>query len=243
VAYVTATVLATGPLLLHRNADDSNNRLQLAAVTTAMGIFSVFLMTILYSMHEVCVWCITSAILSITLAKMTWLGRAVPKERLREGIIASAGTSLLSFATALAIFLNIDSSSSISGANLAQGQQQRQESSSLTLLADSGKAPPPILSSSSPRALEISSQLQSLDTHFYGAYWCSHCYEQKEELGKEAMAKIPYIECSKEGRNSQTQLCKEKNVPGYPTWEINGKLYPGEQALEELEDIIKENRK
>ena len=44
--------------------------------------------------------------------------------------------------------------------------------------------------------------------------------------------------CAKDGVNSQTTLCKEKNVPGYPTWEIGGKLFPGEQELEELEVII-----
>jgi hypothetical protein len=26
-------------------------------------------------------------------------------------------------------------------------------------------------------------------------------------------------------------------VPGYPTWEINGELYPGEKSIEELEEI------
>ena len=58
-------------------------------------------------------------------------------------------------------------------------------------------------------------------------------------MGFEAMQKIPYIECSKEGLNSQNGLCKERDVPGYPTWEINGQLFPGEQELDELEDIVK----
>ena len=40
--------------------------------------------------------------------------------------------------------------------------------------------------------------------------------------------------------NSQNSLCKERDVPGYPTWEIKGKLYPGEKELDELEEIIKE---
>ena len=75
----------------------------------------------------------------------------------------------------------------------------------------------------------------------YGAYWCSHCFDQKEALGKEAFRKITYVECSKDGYNSQTKLCKEKEVPGYPTWEINGKLYPGQQELDELEELIKKS--
>ena len=27
-------------------------------------------------------------------------------------------------------------------------------------------------------------------------------------------------------------------IPGYPTWEISGKLYPGEKTLPELADIL-----
>jgi hypothetical protein len=78
---------------------------------------------------------------------------------------------------------------------------------------------------------------------FCGSLRCSHCYDQKLAFGKEAFAKIPYIECSKDGIDEQNGLCKEKNVPGYPTWEINGKLYPGEQALEELEEIVQKAKK
>jgi uncharacterized membrane protein len=108
---------------------------------------------------------------------------------------------------------------------------------------DKGLEPPPILSSSSQRALDLGNDLQRLNARLYGAYWCSHCYDQKERLGQQAMSKILYVECSKEGRNSQTSLCKEKKVPGYPTWEINGQLYPGEQALEELEELVQLEQK
>jgi len=37
---------------------------------------------------------------------------------------------------------------------------------------------------------------------------------------------------------SQRELCKEKRVPGFPTWEIQGKQYPGEKDLAELEAIL-----
>jgi hypothetical protein len=33
----------------------------------------------------------------------------------------------------------------------------------------------------------------------YGAFWCSHCYDQKQEFGREAMAEFPYVECFPEG--------------------------------------------
>lgn len=43
---------------------------------------------------------------------------------------------------------------------------------------------------------------------------------------------------SNRGVDNQVDLCKAANVPGFPTWEIDGKLYPGEQTLEELEEIV-----
>ena len=39
----------------------------------------------------------------------------------------------------------------------------------------------------------------------YGAYWCSHCYNQKQELGAEVVAAgmLAYVECDGEGFASQ----------------------------------------
>jgi len=102
--------------------------------------------------------------------------------------------------------------------------------------------PPKITTSSSSTALSLGQTLKSLDSKMYGAYWCSHCYEQKQTLGKEVFFQkyVTYIECDKEGLDSQRSLCKERKVPGYPTWEIGGKLFPGEQSIGELEDIASE---
>jgi hypothetical protein len=125
-----------------------------------------------------------------------------------------------------------------SGRSTGASQQQAALLAQATSTQGEGERPPPITTQSTSRAMSIATQLQELDARFYGAYWCSHCFDQKQALGKEAMARIPYIECSKEGRNAQVQLCREMKIPGYPTWEIKGVLYPGEQALDELEDII-----
>ena len=102
-------------------------------------------------------------------------------------------------------------------------------------------APPEITTQSSSRALAVAQQLQKMDAKMYGAHWCSHCYDQKQTLGKEVFGQgyVEYVECSKDGLNSRTKVCKAKEIPGYPTWEINGKQYPGEQTLDELEDLIK----
>uniref|UniRef100_A0A7S2R3K6 Thioredoxin domain-containing protein n=1 Tax=Eucampia antarctica TaxID=49252 RepID=A0A7S2R3K6_9STRA len=102
--------------------------------------------------------------------------------------------------------------------------------------------PPPITTTSSPQATALAKSLRKLDATMYSAYWCSHCYEQKQAFGKEAFTNyITYVECSKDGFDAQNKLCKDKNLPGYPTWEIKGKLYPGEQSLEELEEIVQKS--
>ena len=52
---------------------------------------------------------------------------------------------------------------------------------------------------------------------FYGAFWCPHCVEQKKLFGT-AKRFLPYVECSTEGGNRQTQECIDKKITGYPTW-------------------------
>lgn len=78
-----------------------------------------------------------------------------------------------------------------------------------------------------------------MNAKMYGAFWCSHCYDQKQAFGREAYAKIDYVECAPDGVNSQTKLCKSRKVPGYPTWEVKGELYPGEKSIEQLEAIAR----
>lgn len=63
---------------------------------------------------------------------------------------------------------------------------------------------------------------------FYGAFWCPHCQAQKALFGN-AVDKLPYIECSTPDGNSQTPLCAEKGIRGYPTW-----VFPDGARLEEV---------
>ena len=252
IAYSTVAFLALVPALSSTklgDEDELENRLLLAALSTTMGIFSVFLMEILFGvLKEPCPFCVASAAFSITLAKLSWIGGAVPSGRIKQGIQWSAtGGGLASLAASLIFFSAIPDTVSSDSTSVGWLSQQ----SGTTLLASSttssdssndvGKSPPPILSSSSVRALDISKDLQARNARMFGAYWCSHCYDQKERLGKEAMSQIPYVECSREGMQSQAALCKQRDVPGYPTWEINGKLYPGEKELDELEEIIRDS--
>lgn len=85
-----------------------------------------------------------------------------------------------------------------------------------------------------PSKLEPFAQcLKASGAEFYGAFWCSHCQEQKKEFGSAAKS-LPYIECSNLD-NSQTQICKDKKIESYPTWIFkDGTTQTGKMALADL---------
>jgi thiol-disulfide isomerase/thioredoxin len=70
---------------------------------------------------------------------------------------------------------------------------------------------------------------------FYGAFWCPHCQQQKAEFGSSAHL-LPYVECSTPDGQSQTQVCKDKGIEEYPTWQFPGdaSTTPGVEQLSDL---------
>ena len=61
--------------------------------------------------------------------------------------------------------------------------------------------------------------LKDKEVTFYGAFWCSHCQAQKKLFGS-SVKLLPYVECSTADGNAQTQICIDKKVESYPTWEF-----------------------
>jgi hypothetical protein len=61
------------------------------------------------------------------------------------------------------------------------------------------------------------------DTKVYGAFWCPNCAKQKKMLkhGWEILLDAGvYVECDPRGDNAQPDLCIEKMIEKYPTWEF-----------------------
>jgi hypothetical protein len=85
--------------------------------------------------------------------------------------------------------------------------------------------------------VQLARYLAESGVQMFGAYWCPHCQHQKERFGKEAFQSIDYVECDPRGENPRPQLCQEEQIQGYPTWKIDGQLYPGDRSLEELADL------
>jgi len=85
----------------------------------------------------------------------------------------------------------------------------------------------------------LAKHLRKTGAKLYTAYWCPHCHSQKERFGKEAVSQLDVIECDRRGVKPQTQLCLDKKIKGYPTWEIGGKFYGGNRTLENLAELSK----
>ena len=58
-------------------------------------------------------------------------------------------------------------------------------------------APPAVTTQSSDRAIAVAKALDAKEAKMYGAYWCSHCFGQKQLLGQQAMKYVKYVECLK----------------------------------------------
>jgi len=95
------------------------------------------------------------------------------------------------------------------------------------------------LISCSPGGASGSDSLETLATcltdsgaELYGAYWCSHCKQQKDLFG-DAVEFLPYVECTEE-----IEYCAQKGIQGYPTWIFGDDTRAvGGQSLESLAEL------
>ena len=90
---------------------------------------------------------------------------------------------------------------------------------------------------STKKSIELAKYLNDNGVVKYSAYWCPNCLNQSELFGKQAYKELNVVECARDGINSQTQLCIDKKIKGFPTWEINGKLILGVISLKELSKL------
>ena len=97
-----------------------------------------------------------------------------------------------------------------------------------------GKTGPQTTTTSSAAAIALAKHLTEQKAVLYVAYWCPHCHRQKQLFGREAVSSLTIVECAPGGVNPQPQLCQDKGVTGYPSWEINGKMYAGTRTLRQL---------
>ena len=88
------------------------------------------------------------------------------------------------------------------------------------------------VSPSTPDQLALVEHLLSKGAIFYGAWWCPHCFTQKNLFGTEAGRRLPYVECDKD--EAGRQRCQSAGIRAYPSWDLNGQRREGVLSLEEL---------
>jgi len=107
----------------------------------------------------------------------------------------------------------------------------------MTEVAIAQEAAPTVTSASSTGAIGLAKHLRQTGAKIYTAYWCPYCHTQKQRFGKEAAKNLVVIECDQRGVNPQTQLCENKRIRSFPSWEINGRIYPGSRSLVNLAEL------
>ena len=85
-----------------------------------------------------------------------------------------------------------------------------------------------------PSIKALAMHLADSDVKFYGAYWCPRCEEQKA-LFEASAERLPYVECSPQGRNGpRNGACTIRNIQDFPTWIIGEDRHTGLLGLNEL---------
>lgn len=85
-----------------------------------------------------------------------------------------------------------------------------------------------------PRLEPLAAHLSESGAKYYGAFWCPNCQKQKRLFGRSA-EKLPYVECSPNGRNGAIAFeCAAQGIDSFPTWIIRGQRYNGLLSADEL---------
>lgn len=196
----------------------SNAQLVLLGSTTSMATASAYFLYILTTAfpESSCSYCLLSVLLSFSLFILTLKDIGLQEKYKQLGL-------QLFIASLVILTLNTSYSSAKSTSSMAKIE--------LPYFATEITTP------SSPFALSLARYLHSIGAKMYGAFWCSHCLEQKEMFGREAAKQLDYVECFPDGYRTGTKMidaCLDAKIEGFPTWIINGQVLSGEVELSEL---------
>ncbi|XP_030485925.2 thiol-disulfide oxidoreductase LTO1 isoform X2 [Cannabis sativa] len=221
VAYGLVTVLGLQftQKSLPFGLNQTDARLVLLSTTTSMAAASGYFLYILSTKFSgsSCSYCLLSALLSFSLFFITLKDFGLPEIKKELGL-------QLFVAGLVIVTLNSSYTNSRSGPS-------SMDNINLPYF------PTEITSESTPFAISLAKHLNSIGAKMYGAFWCSHCLEQKEMFGREAAKHLNYVECFPNGFKKGTLMeksCAEVGIEGFPTWVINGKVLSGELEFSEL---------
>ncbi|MBW4632329.1 MAG: vitamin K epoxide reductase family protein [Iphinoe sp. HA4291-MV1] len=234
LAYASMAVFALAPLAVDpvKNKDNRTKLenwtwLLLLAGAIAMSVFSGYLMYLLFfTIKAVCLYCLASAIFSLSLLVLTLIGRTW--DDIGQIFFTAIVVGMVTLIGTLGVYANVNNPGAKAGSNGVSLEPSGQPTIGVGW---------PITTTSGAAEIELARHLTKIGTKEYVAWWCPHCHEQKQLFGKEAYPEIKKIECDPKGKDARPDLCKAANIQGYPTWEINGKQYPNVQSLDKLAQV------
>ncbi len=202
-------------IISSRNNNHRNMWWLLFFISCASSTFSFFLINIMaFKIKAFCFFCLLSAIISFSILILTIIGGKFDN---REAMFYRGLITVFTVLLGGLIWTNqVDPAK----ANLTS-----------KLNANS---PPEITTISTNEKIDFAKFLTNKKVVMYSAYWCPHCNDQKQLFGKAAVKELTIVECAKDGLNNNYKLCQQKNIEGFPSWEINNTIYSGTRDLNEL---------
>lgn len=231
LAYLSMATFALVPLAISpekqkslRKTLDNWTWFFLLIGATSMTVFSGYLMYVLaFEIQALCLYCISSATFAIVMLLLTIFGR--DWEDVGQIFFTGIVVAMVTLIGTLGIYSD--------GTRTVDGRVP------IPAVVTTPQPPEgwPVTTTSTEAEIALAEHLTETGAKMYGAFWCPHCFDQKLLFGEEASKKINYIECDPAGIDPQPNVCQAAGITSYPTWEINGELYPGTQSLERLAEL------
>lgn len=243
LAYLSMAAFALVPLAInHDRQKELKKQLEnltwwlLLIGSTAMTVFSGYLMYVLATeLKTVCPYCIGSAIFSLSLLILTIAGKEW--DDLGQILFTGIIVAMLTVVATLGVYANVNNPIAAEGDYV----EVVDKDGLIAIPEAQGNPQPPygweVTTTSGEAEIALAKHLSAIGAKKYGAFWCPHCYEQKQLLGEQAFAEIDYVECDPQGKEPQRDACIAAGIKSFPTWEINGELYPGVKTAAELAEL------
>lgn len=229
MAYLSVVVFSLAPFVINPEINKKlRNQLEewtwrfLLIASTAMAIFSGYLMYIsVFKLKDFCIYCITSAICSFALFFLSIIGREW--EEMGQLFFTTIIVGMVTIVGTFGLYAKATAPSIAGKLPIPEPTEAPQPPYGWKITTESGED-----------EVAFAKYITSIGGKMYSAFWCPHCYEQKQLFGEKAFREINNIECDPGGKNPQTKACIDAKVQSYPTWQIKGKVYSGTQLLGKL---------
>lgn len=222
LGYAAVAALSTKEVVTGRPNSDSIGRPALLTGGAVLASCSGYLLYLLVTEFpgETCAWCISSALVSMSIFILAAQG--LPARELKQAAKPAGGAAVAVIAALTLAWSGIESPKAFAELDLPYRETV-------------------VRSDSSDRAVQLARRLKGAGARMFGAFWCSHCQEQKLMFGKQAQGDLPYVECFPEGWRKGVKIqpeCAAAGVQGFPSWIIGDKHYEGERSFGQLEEAL-----